>query len=81
MGNVFEPVCALETVSALVSAMKAKGALGAAMTGTGTAVAGLFADEAAAQTCLESLRQTLPLEYLGIHRPVAGGAKVVGALP
>ena len=81
MGNVFEPVCALETVSALVFAMKAKGALGAAMTGTGTAVAGLFADEAAAQTCLESLRQTLPLEYLGIHRPVAGGAKVVGALP
>ena len=76
MGNVFEFICALEPVFALVHAMQVQGALGAAMTGTGTAVAGLFADEAAAQNCLQSLQQSqLPLEYLGIHRPVPGGPK------
>lgn len=82
MGNVFESICALEPLFALVHAMQVQGALGAAMTGTGTAVAGLFADEAAAQNCLQSLQQSqLPLEYLGIHRPVPGGPKTVEQLP
>ncbi len=82
MINVFEQICAPDGVHALVKAMGELGALGASMTGTGTAVAGLFPDESAAQCCLQSLQQKkLPLEYLGLHRPVEGGAKVLEAAP
>ncbi len=82
MANVFEQVCAPDAVHALVKVMGEQGALGASMTGTGTAVASLFPDESAAQRCLQLLKQkVLPLEYLGLHRPVEGGATMLEAAP
>ncbi len=41
-GNAFSSCCPVETVTALAGAMREAGALGAAMSGSGTAVFGLF---------------------------------------
>ena len=57
MYNVFEDVLSRpqSEVFAIKSELLSHGAMGAAMTGTGSAVFGLFADEAAAKTAWEAL--------------------------
>ena len=59
MYNVFEDVGdrRMRTVAQIKSRMLDHGALGAIMTGTGSAVFGIFTDEAAAETAAGELRQ------------------------
>ena len=53
--NVLEPVCGLEEVPFLVDKMKTMGAVGACMSGSGSAVFGLFSQEKEASRCREAL--------------------------
>lgn len=55
-GNLFEQAVQLREVNGIRSAMLADGALGAVMTGSGSAVFGEFSDTAAAEKCAEGLR-------------------------
>ncbi len=55
MQNAFEQVCPLEEVSALKRQLLQMGALGAMMTGSGSAVFGLFEDHASALAAAEEL--------------------------
>ena len=75
MGNVFECVCAASEAGKLKNIMLAQGALGAAMSGTGTAVAGLFREEDAARRCLLDLREYAPHTFF--THPVSNGAHVI----
>ncbi|NLT10692.1 MAG: 4-(cytidine 5'-diphospho)-2-C-methyl-D-erythritol kinase, partial [Ruminococcus sp.] len=56
-GNLFEQAIQLEEVDKLKSAMLNKDALKANMTGSGSAVFGLFETSEAAEICAEKLRQ------------------------
>lgn len=57
MGNVFEHLGSPPEVAQIREIMREAGALGAVMTGSGSAVAGLFAKEAEALSCLKRLHQ------------------------
>lgn len=56
-GNLFEDAIDLEEVSQIRSSMTAMGALSAVMTGSGSAVFGLFRDEESAEKCREVLEK------------------------
>ena len=75
MSNVFEDVLPLPEVRRLKAAILAHGGLGAVMTGSGTAVAGLFDNERAAGICLESLRGSAP--FVCLARPASSGPVLV----
>jgi 4-diphosphocytidyl-2-C-methyl-D-erythritol kinase len=75
MRNVFEAVTGSGEVEAIKAAMLSAGALGAAMSGSGSAVAGLFAGEAAAIVYASQLKQSYDSVWLA--RPLAHGAKKV----
>ena len=62
MYNVFEDVDdrRLSTVREIKGKLLDGGALGAMMTGTGSAVFGVFDDDAAAETCCAALKQEIP---------------------
>ena len=75
MSNAFEDVLQLSGVREIKAVLLEFGAYGAAMTGSGTAVAGLFGDEREAISCLERLRGMAPFACLA--RPVAHGPKIM----
>ena len=58
MGNVLEPVAeeAHPQIGEIRACMKAHGAAGAMMSGSGPSVFGIFADEQAARACMKELR-------------------------
>jgi 4-diphosphocytidyl-2-C-methyl-D-erythritol kinase len=64
MGNVFEELGAPKEIPAIKSAMLRMGALGAAMTGTGAAIAALFAEEEAAVLCKRALAEITPAVFV-----------------
>lgn len=65
LGNVLEPVTSAirPVVSEIRRSLLQAGALGACMTGTGTAVFGIFADDAAAQAAVRLLKPRWPQTY------------------
>ena len=54
-GNVFEQCCPVQAVTQMKSALTNAGALGAAMSGSGTAVFGIFEDDVAAGVAQQAL--------------------------
>lgn len=62
VGNDFEKVMQLDDVTRIKQLMNSMGALGACMTGSGSAIYGIFDDAAAAASCKESLKK----EYLKV---------------
>jgi len=62
--NVFEQVTALPGVTAIQREMEVFAPLCCRMTGSGSAVFAVFADETAAQACLSRLRETYPTAFL-----------------
>jgi 4-diphosphocytidyl-2-C-methyl-D-erythritol kinase len=77
MGNVFEELVKLREVETLKSILLRGGALGAAMSGSGSAVIGLFAGEREAAACLRDLREITEEAYL--TKPLGGGAEILYA--
>ncbi len=75
MYNRFAEVLEIPEVEALVGALKANGAVGACMTGSGSAVIGLFADEDAANACVRKIAPQC--ETAVVCRPWQGGPKIV----
>ena len=75
MSNAFEEVLQLPLVGELKQAMLSGGALGAVMTGSGTAVCGIFDSEAPALACLEALRARV--DFACIARPLTHGATII----
>lgn len=75
MFNVFEQVSPAEDIGLLRGIMLCGGALGAVMTGTGTAVVGLFADRRKARRCVRHLQEQVAHAYL--TRPVVQGARLL----
>ena len=75
MWNHFEDVLQIDAVTALRRRMLAAGALGACMTGSGSAVVGIFASLTAAEQCAQALR---PLcELATVCRPWRRGPQVL----
>lgn len=70
--NVFQDVLKSEEIDSICNKMKSLGALGASMTGSGSAVFGIFEDECSAQKCYEQL--ILDYEDGFIARPYCKGA-------
>ena len=68
LGNVFESVCAVPEVRGIRDRLLACGALGACMTGSGSAVFGLFDSESRASRCAGAMRAEYPDCFL--CRPV-----------
>lgn len=64
LGNDFERVVKLEEVAAVKQEMLAAGALGACMTGSGSAVYGIFEREAAAVACRSALSKKYAETFL-----------------
>ena len=75
MGNSFQEILRLPEVDALCETLRTSGALGACMTGSGSAVCGIFADEAAAQACRNALLAEYPRTFL--CHPVTTGWETV----
>jgi 4-diphosphocytidyl-2-C-methyl-D-erythritol kinase len=75
IGNDLTPVSRnfVPEVPALEQELVASGALGASMSGSGTAVYGIFDDENAA----ESAKDTVDAPFVGIYEPVNGGVEIV----
>ncbi|HHV32002.1 MAG: 4-(cytidine 5'-diphospho)-2-C-methyl-D-erythritol kinase [Ruminococcaceae bacterium] len=57
LGNNFEQVVALQEVEQIEAVMRSRGALGACMTGSGSAVFGIFTEKSAASACKKQLEQ------------------------
>ncbi len=62
--NVFESALALPEVAAIRAQMLQNGALGACMSGSGSAVFGIFPSSVQALDCLEGLKKEYPLTFL-----------------
>lgn len=75
MQNRFAEVLNIPEVNALVAALGDGGALGACMTGSGSAVIGLFDNKAVADACAERLAPFV--ETAVVCRPWHGGPKIV----
>lgn len=63
LGNDFEDVTRLPEVERIKTFLLEAGAAGACMTGSGSAVFGLFADEGAARRCAAALKQEYPQTF------------------
>lgn len=73
--NVFEEALALPEVNAIRQVMRNHGTLGCCMTGSGSAVFGLFDEEAAAHRCMAALKRDYEEVYCCSpwpHGPVQG---------
>lgn len=70
LGNVFYEGVAvrIDTISKTVEQLNAKGALGVCMTGSGSAVYGIFPDRASALLCLEFMKGRHP--FAAVAQPV-----------
>ena len=75
MQNVLQQVNPVEEVETLQGIMLCDGALGAVMTGSGTAVVGLFSEEKAAKRCAKHLRKQVDQTF--VARPITHGARVI----
>jgi len=75
LSNAFEKALHLPDVRKIKEILLEHGALGAAMTGSGTAVAGLFPQEKAALPCIEKLCQEV--DFACLARPVPHGPLIV----
>jgi len=75
MFNVLEQVNPVEEVEMLRGIMLCDSALGAVMTGSGTAVVGLFAEEKQAKRCVRHLAEQVEEAYLAV--PVEHGARIL----
>ena len=73
--NVFEHALALPEVERLVAAMRAFAPLGCCMTGSGSVVFSLFADQAQAEECAAALQKTYKEVF--VCHPFAAGAQVI----
>lgn len=73
--NAFETALQLPEVAAVQAAMRGFAPLGCLMTGSGSVVYALFANEAAAVRCADGLRAAYENVY--ICRPITGGAEVL----
>lgn len=73
-GNVFEQCCPVAAVANMKEALLGAGALGCAMSGSGTAVFGIFADAAAAEQARDALAPFGWKTWLA--RPVDDGVSV-----
>ena len=78
MYNVFEEVITLEDVMILRNKMIAGGALGSLMSGSGSAVFGVFESRSLAKHCMRKLYGTAQSVFLA--RPVNFGAVVIDAV-
>ncbi len=75
MHNRFAQVLNIPEVQSLIDALKAKGAVGACMTGSGSAVVGVFTDKASADACVRAI--TPQCETAVVCCPWRGGPKIV----
>jgi len=75
MHNRFAEVLVIPQVATLVAALKENGACGACMTGSGSAVIGIFLDKETAIACAERLAPCV--ETAVVCRPWQGGPKIV----
>lgn len=73
--NDFEEVLNLEDINAIKKIMYDSKALGAAMSGSGSAVFGIFRNERKANKCIEKLRETYSKVYL--TAPTGHGAEII----
>jgi 4-diphosphocytidyl-2-C-methyl-D-erythritol kinase len=64
LGNFFEDILKLPEILKLKAAFLKMGALGAAMTGSGSAVFGIFDDAVLAQKCVDSLKKQYDETFL-----------------
>ena len=69
--NVFEESTSVKEVSILVNALRKAGAVEAAMTGSGSAVFGIFTDRKAAKKCAKELKKQYPFSC--VTRPSVRG--------
>ena len=60
LGNIFEELANNPEIDIIKMQMKSAGALGACMTGSGSAVFGIFTDEAKAKLCEKELNEDYP---------------------
>ncbi|MGN0607888.1 MAG: 4-(cytidine 5'-diphospho)-2-C-methyl-D-erythritol kinase [Oscillospiraceae bacterium] len=74
--NVFEQVSGNDEISSIKEAMLACGALCSVMSGSGSAVFGIFTDEERAEKCAIELGGKG--FYSALCRPIAHGAKIIG---
>jgi 4-diphosphocytidyl-2-C-methyl-D-erythritol kinase len=74
LGNDLEPVTRslVAEVAELERTLEASGALGASMSGSGTAVYGIFDDEETAW----SAKDTLAAPFIGVYEPVSRGVEI-----
>ncbi len=75
MHNRFAEVLNVPQVQALIDALKAHGAVGACMTGSGSAVIGLFIKEDDAHACVQAIAGQC--ETVCVCTPWQGGPKIV----
>ncbi len=75
LANVFEPALALPAVAAIRRDMAAFSPLGSRMTGSGSVVYALFADEAQATACAEQLAKAWPVAM--VCRPARKNTVVI----
>jgi len=73
--NDFEEVLNLEDINEVKEVVYKCKALGAAMSGSGSAVFAIFRNERKAQKCIDKLKETYSKVYLTV--PVAKGAEIV----
>ena len=71
LGNVFEPFCSPEKISAIKEIMLEQGARGALMSGSGSAVFALFEEKEKAEACAETLRPQM--EQVDVVQPLSKG--------
>ncbi|MFA9381853.1 MAG: 4-(cytidine 5'-diphospho)-2-C-methyl-D-erythritol kinase, partial [Acetanaerobacterium sp.] len=75
MCNVLEDVCSLQEISAIKAQMLAEGACGALMSGSGSAVFGLFESKSSAKRCVSVLKEQYAETFL--TSPCAHGVSVL----
>ena len=69
--NVFEQCTDIKEVKEIVEKLKSFGAIEAAMTGSGSAVFGIFTDKAKAKQCMNTLKNNYP--FVCICKPAISG--------
>ena len=75
MFNEFETLMQIPQVSEIKKVMKKNKALGASMSGSGSAVFGIFLSEKKAQKCCELLKQTY--DEVFVCKPIKHGCKII----
>jgi len=75
MLNVFEQLTPISEVQTIKNAMKQHGAAGAVMSGSGSAVAGLFADEITARSCYPHM--TTVADEVFVTTPCNSGVQII----